>query len=45
MHVPDGFVPLWQCAIYYVILIIALYFAQTLFMHGREIIWMKKEYH
>ena len=28
MHVPDGFVPLWQCAIYYVILIIALYFAQ-----------------
>lgn len=28
MHVPDGFVPLWQCTIYYVILIIALYFAQ-----------------
>ena len=28
MHVQDGFVPLWQCAIYYVILIIALYFAQ-----------------
>ena len=28
MHVPDGFIPLWQCAIYYVILIIALYFAQ-----------------
>lgn len=28
MHVPDGFVPLWQCAIYYVILIITLYFAQ-----------------
>ena len=28
MHVPDGFVPLWQCAIYYAILIIALYFAQ-----------------
>ncbi|HMK54761.1 MAG TPA: cobalt transporter CbiM [Methanobacteriaceae archaeon] len=28
MHIPDGFIPLWQCAIYYVILIIALYFAQ-----------------
>ena len=27
MHIPDGFVPLWQCAIYYVILIIAIYFA------------------
>lgn len=27
MHVPDGFIPLWQCAIYYIILIIALYFA------------------
>ena len=27
MHIPDGFIPLWQCAIYYVILIIALYFA------------------
>lgn len=28
MHIPDGFIPLWQCAIYYVILIVALYFAQ-----------------
>lgn len=27
MHIPDGFIPLWQCAIYYVILIIAVYFA------------------
>lgn len=27
MHIPDGFIPLWQCAIYYVILIIAIYFA------------------
>lgn len=27
MHVPDGFIPLWQCGIYYIILIIALYFA------------------
>lgn len=27
MHIPDSFIPLWQCAIYYVILIIALYFA------------------
>ncbi len=27
MHIPDGFIPLWQCAIYYVILIVALYFA------------------
>ncbi|WP_297979334.1 cobalt transporter CbiM [uncultured Methanobrevibacter sp.] len=27
MHIPDGFIPLAQCAIYYVILIIALYFA------------------
>jgi len=27
MHIPDGFIPLWQCAIYYVILIIALYFS------------------
>jgi cobalt/nickel transport system permease protein len=25
MHIPDGFIPLWQCAIYYVILIVALY--------------------
>lgn len=28
MHIPDGFIPLWQCAIYWIILIIALYFAQ-----------------
>ena len=28
MHIPDGFIPLWQCAIYYIIVIIALYFAQ-----------------
>ena len=27
MHIPDGFIPLWQCAIYYVILIVALYFS------------------
>lgn len=27
MHIPDGFVPLWQCAIYYIILIVALYIA------------------
>lgn len=27
MHIPDGFIPLWQCAIYYIILIVALYFA------------------
>lgn len=27
MHIPDGFIPLWQCVIYYIILIIALYFA------------------
>ena len=27
MHIPDGFIPFWQCAIYYIILIIALYFA------------------
>ncbi len=27
MHIPDGFIPLWQCAIYYVIMIIALYFS------------------
>lgn len=27
MHIPDGFIPLWQCAIYYVIVIIALYFS------------------
>ncbi len=27
MHIPDGFIPLAQCAIYYVIMIIALYFS------------------
>ena len=27
MHIPDGFIPLGQCAIYYIILIIALYFS------------------
>ena len=27
MHIPDGFIPYWQCAIYYVILIVALYFS------------------
>jgi cobalt/nickel transport system permease protein len=27
LHIPDGFIPLWQCAIYYIITIIALYFA------------------
>lgn len=26
MHIPDGFIPLWQCAIYYIIIIIG-YFA------------------
>ena len=25
MHIPDGFIPLWQCVIYYVILAVALY--------------------
>lgn len=27
MHILDGFIPLWQCAIYYVILIVSLYFS------------------
>lgn len=27
MHIPDGFIPWTQCAIYYIILIVALYFA------------------
>ena len=27
MHIPDGFIPLAQCAIYYIILIVALYFS------------------
>lgn len=28
MHIPDGFIPLWQCAIYYIIVIIALFLSQ-----------------
>ncbi len=27
MHIPNGFIPLWQCAIYFVILLVALYFS------------------
>ncbi|MGP8022578.1 MAG: cobalt transporter CbiM [Methanobacterium sp.] len=27
MHIPDGYIPLWQCAIYYVIAVCFLYFA------------------
>lgn len=27
MHIPDGFIPFWQCVIYYLILIVALYFS------------------
>jgi cobalt/nickel transport system permease protein len=27
MHIPDGFIPLWQCGIYYIITIMALYFS------------------
>lgn len=27
MHIPDGFIPLWQCAIYYIVIIIVGYFA------------------
>ena len=27
MHIPDGFIPYPQCAIYYIILIVALYFS------------------
>lgn len=27
MHIPDGLIPLWQCAIYYLIVIIVGYFA------------------
>ncbi|MDO5824229.1 cobalt transporter CbiM [Methanobrevibacter sp.] len=27
MHIPDGFIPITQCIIYYVILIVALYFS------------------
>ncbi|MGB9977714.1 cobalt transporter CbiM [Methanobacterium sp.] len=28
MHIPNGFIPLWQCAIYFVILLVTLYFSQ-----------------
>ena len=28
MHIPNGFIPLWQCAIYFVILVVALIFSQ-----------------
>lgn len=28
MHIPNGFIPLWQCAIYGIILLVALYFSQ-----------------
>jgi len=27
LHIPDGYIPLWQCAIYYIIAIVFLYFA------------------
>ena len=27
MHIPDGFIPISQCLVYYVILIVALYFS------------------
>ncbi|KZX15494.1 fused nickel transport protein NikMN [Methanobrevibacter cuticularis] len=27
MHIPDGFIPLWQCIIYYIIIIVVGYFA------------------
>lgn len=27
MHIPDGFIPLWQCVIYYIVIIIIGYFA------------------
>ena len=27
MHIPDGFIPISQCIVYYVILIVALYFS------------------
>ena len=27
MHIPDGFIPIAQCLVYYVILIVALYFS------------------
>ena len=27
MHIPDGYIPLWQCAIYYIIALTVMYFA------------------
>ncbi|MDL2246581.1 cobalt transporter CbiM [Methanobrevibacter sp. OttesenSCG-928-K11] len=27
MHIPDGFIPIWQCVIYYIIIIVVGYFA------------------
>jgi len=27
MHIPDGFIPLWQCGIYFIITLIVLYFS------------------
>jgi cobalt/nickel transport system permease protein len=27
MHIPDGFIPIWQCVIYYILVIIVGYFA------------------
>lgn len=27
MHIPDGFIPLWQAGVYYIIMFIALYFS------------------
>jgi len=27
LHIPDGFIPWWQCIIYYIILAVALYFS------------------
>ncbi|MCL2156671.1 MAG: cobalt transporter CbiM [Methanobrevibacter sp.] len=27
MHIPDGFIPLWQCIIYYIVVLIVGYFA------------------
>lgn len=27
MHIPDGFIPLWQCSIYFIITLITLYFS------------------
>ena len=33
MHIPDGFIPLWQCLIYWIIAVICLIFA---FRWGRK---------